>query len=400
MTGLSHLLDCQLYGLHAGGHHLINILLHAATAVLLFFVLRRMTGRFWPSALVAALFAVHPLRVESVAWVAERKDVLSGLFFMLTLGAYVGYVRRPFSWRRYLLLAVLFALGLLAKPMLVTLPLLLLLLDYWPLGRLADDPRSNRTAPHVLGRFPLAWRLVIEKLPLLLLSLLSCAATTWMQREAVRLNAFVPIWWRIDNALASYVAYVGQLFYPMGLAAYYPHPGPNLPTGTVVGAALLLACISAAAVACRRRCPYVLVGWLWYLGMLVPVIGFVQVGGQARADRYTYLPQIGLCIALVWGAADLCRSWVYLRRLAARLGGTGAGDIDGVRLASNLFLARCRDPLESHVGPHFAQQLRPQQPRLPLGRARSDRGGHGPVSPGAGNSSPTMRGPTKAWAWC
>ncbi len=149
--------------------------------------------------------------------------------------------------------------------------------------------------------------------------MLSCVATAWIQREAVRLNVFVPIWWRIDNALVSYVAYLGQLFYPRGLAAFYPHPGSNLSAGTVVGAALLLACISAAAAACRRRCPYLLVGWLWYLGMLVPVIGFVQVGGQARADRYTYLPQIGLYIAMVWGTADLCRSWVFLRRLRGAL---------------------------------------------------------------------------------
>jgi tetratricopeptide (TPR) repeat protein len=334
LTGLSHLLDCQLYGLHAGGHHLTNVLLHAMTVVCLFLVLWRMTGGLWPSAAVAALFAVHPLRVESVAWVAERKDVLSGLFFMLILGAYVRYVRKPFSRCWYLLLFVIFALGLMAKPMLVTAPLVLLLLDYWPLERFAGS-RRRPTPPHStllhcngggllsgrnvlatkLARFPLSWRLVIEKLPLLLLGMLFCTATVWAQREAVGLNAGLPLGWRIANALVSYVAYLGQLFCPIGLAAYYPHPALHLPIWTVIGSTLLLACISAVAVACRRRCPYLLVGWLWYVGMLTPVIGLLQVGGQARADRYTYLPQIGLYIALAWGVVDLCRDWAYRRWL-------------------------------------------------------------------------------------
>jgi tetratricopeptide (TPR) repeat protein len=300
VTGLSHLLDCQLYGLQAAGHHLTNVALQAATAILLFGVFWRMTGGFWRSALVAGLFAIHPLRVESVAWVAERKDVLSGLLFMATLGAYVRCVRRPSAWQSHLLLAALFALGLMAKPMLVTLPLVLLLLDYWP-----------------LERFSFSRRLVIEKLPLFLLSVLSVAATAWAQREAIRFNAAVPVWLRIDNALVSYVTYVVQLFYPAGLAAYYPHPASSLSMGTAISAALVLAAVSAAAVACRRRCPYLLVGWFWYVVMLVPVIGFVQVGGQARADRYTYLPQIGLYVAIVWGAADLCCSWACRRRLSS-----------------------------------------------------------------------------------
>ncbi len=334
LTGLSHLLDCQLYGLHAGGHHLTNVVLHVATVICLLLVLWQMTGSLWPSALAAALFAVHPLRVESVAWVAERKDVLSGLFFMLTVGAYVRYVRRPFSGRRYLLPVGVFALGLLAKPMLVTLPLVLLLLDYWPLGRMSNPSCSNRTPPHrhgrgllhaarfgtnyvaaLLRRFPVFWQLAIEKLPFLLLGVLSCTATLWVQRDAVRLNAFLPLSWRITNALVSYVAYLGQLVCPIGLAAYYPHPTSSLPIWIPVGAALMLLGISAAALAWRRRFPYLLVGWLWYVGMLVPVIGFLQVGGQARADRYTYLPQIGLYIALAWGVADLCRSWAYRRWL-------------------------------------------------------------------------------------
>ena len=187
-----------------------------------------------------------------------------------------------------------------AKPMLVTLPMLLLLLDYWP-----------------LRRFPFSRRLLIEKLPLFLLAVLSAAVTMWIQGEAVRLNSEFPLWLRIDNALVSCATYLVQLFYPLGLAAYYPYSLASLSPGVVAGAALLLACISAAAVACRRQCPYFLVGWLWYLGMLAPVIGFVQVGGQARADRYTYLPHIGLYIALVWGAADLCRWWPSRSRLGS-----------------------------------------------------------------------------------
>ena len=293
LTGLSHLADGQLFGLAAAGHHATNVALHAATVLALYLVLWRMTGACWPSALAAAIFALHPLRVESVAWVAERKDVLSGLCFVLTLGAYVWYVRSTFSWRRYLLLTALFALGLMAKPMLVTLPFVLLLLDYWPLGRMGSHRRQ----------------IVIEKLPLLVLAAACCAITLWVQGEAVLPDERLPFCWRAANALVSYVAYVGQLFCPMGLAVFYPHPGAHLPLWKVAGAAVLLVSISAAAVSCRRRAPYVLVGWLWYVGMLVPVVGLVQVGAQEMADRYTYLPQIGLCISLAWLAAAACRHW-------------------------------------------------------------------------------------------
>ncbi len=295
LTWLSHMLDCQLYGLKPWGHHLSNVLLHAATAILLFLVLWRMTGDLWPSAFVAAVFAIHPLRVESVAWVAERKDVLSGLFFMLTLGAYVGYVHRPFSLARYLTVVVLFALGLMAKPMLVTLPCVLLLLDYWPLGRRSIPPGQ----------------LVVEKLPLLALSAASCAATALAQGTAVVQLDFIPFGSRIANALVSYVAYVGQLFYPAGLAVFYPHPRSSLPLWQTAGALLLLIGICIAVLVEKRRRPYLLVGWFWYVGMLVPVIGLVQVGQQARADRYTYLPQIGLLIALAWAAKHALASWPY-----------------------------------------------------------------------------------------
>jgi protein O-mannosyl-transferase len=296
LTWLSHSLDCQLYGTqHPGLHHLTNVVLHAAVAILLFLVLWQMTGSLWPSAFVAAVFAVHPLRVESVAWVAERKDLLSGLFFMLTLAAYVHYVRRPFSWGRHLLVIALFALGLMAKPMLVTLPFVLLLLDYWPLRRFTDKPLAASHAPSL--------RLSVEKLPLLLLAAASCIVTSAAQRPSIAVSECLPLSSRIANALVSYVAYIGQFFYPVDLAAFYPHPRDGLPMWKIAAALLVLAGVSVAAWIGRRRFPFLLVGWLWYLGMLVPVIGLVQVGDQASADRYTYLPGIGLCIALAWGAA-------------------------------------------------------------------------------------------------
>jgi Flp pilus assembly protein TadD len=304
LTWLSHILDYRLYGLDAGGHHATNVLLHAATAILLFLVLRRMTGELWPSALVAAIFAIHPLRVESVAWIAERKDVLSGLFFMLTLLAYLGYARRPFSLVRYLTVIVLFALGLMAKPMLVTLPFALLLLDYWPLRRVA-----LRTATPGRGLTTGNWHLVVEKIPFFALAAASCVATTLAQGRAFVAVEAMPFPVRISNALVSYVAYLGQFFYPVGLAVFYPHPGADVPLWKPIAAFFTLTAISVAALVWRRRCPAVLVGWFWYLGMLVPVIGLVQVGSQQMADRYTYLPQIGLCIALVWGAAQAVASW-------------------------------------------------------------------------------------------
>jgi tetratricopeptide (TPR) repeat protein len=306
LTWLSHMLDCQIYDLQPWGHHLSNVLLHAAAAILLFLVLRRMTGRLWPSALVAAVFAVHPLRVESVAWVAERKDVLSGLFFMLTLAAYGRYVRRPSSLGRYLLVMLLFALGLLAKPMLVTVPFVLLLLDYWPLRRFSTLHRAPSWRRFLIEKLPM---LVIEKLPLLAVAAASCVVTLLVQAETIQSIGKIPISWRLANALVSYVAYLGQLFYPAGLAPLYPHPEGAVAAWKVIGALLVLTGISAAVVAWRRRFPCLLVGWLWYLGMLLPVIGLVQVGEMAMADRYTYLPQIGLVLAMVWGAADLARDW-------------------------------------------------------------------------------------------
>ena len=318
LTWLSYLVDYQFYGSKPWGYHLTNVLLHAAAAIALFLVLRRMTGDLWPSAFVAAVFAIHPLRVESVAWVSERKDVLSGLFFMLTLGAYVAYVRRPFSLVRYLLVIFLFALGLMAKPMLVTLPLVLLLMDYWPLGRMSHGWGGSCTAaPGATVQLSpqrtasTIWRLVVEKLPLLALSAASCAVTARAQGEAIARLDHLPLWSRVANAFISYAAYLGQCVYPANLAVFYPYQGPELPIGQAAGALLLLAGICVAVAVLRRRCPYVLVGWCWYVGMLVPVIGLVQVGAQAMADRYTYLPQIGLLMAVAWAAKDALRPRAY-----------------------------------------------------------------------------------------
>ena len=342
LTWLSHMTDCQLYQLRPGGHHLTNVLLHAITSILLFLVFWRMTGDLWPSAFVAAVFAIHPLRAESVAWVSERKDVLSGLFFMLTLAAYLHYVRRPFSIGRYLLVAAFLALGLMAKPMLVTLPFVLLLLDYWPLGRMTVSPID--VAPEELAavaagkpsakskkkakqsetsvaptpawsaqKFAVPRRLLIEKLPLLFLAACSCYITSAVQIKAMSDLDVLPFSTRIANAIVAYAAYLGQFVWPTDLAALYPHPGNLLPTWKVTAAAMLLAAITAGVLACWRRVPSLPVGWLWYLGMLVPVIGLVQVGRHAMADRYTYLPQIGLCIAIAWGAKHLAGTWAYRR---------------------------------------------------------------------------------------
>jgi protein O-mannosyl-transferase len=318
-TWWSYLLDYQVCGLEPWGYHLTNVLLHAATAIGLFLVLRRMTGRFWPSALVAALFAVHPLRAESVAWITERKDVLGGLFFVLTLAAYLGYAGRRFSLGRYLLVLLLFALGLMAKPMLVTLPLVLLLLDYWPLGRIASGrvrethrgESSSVCFTHPTGLL----RVVVEKLPMFALMAASCVLTLWAQRELVVPYEHVGLFWRINNGLVSYADYLRQFFCPTGLALWYPLQVSSLSAGKILASAALLTLVMAGALVGARKCPYVLVGWLWFLGMLVPVIGVVQVTNQAMTDRFSYLPQIGIALAVVWGLDDLCGERLRNRRL-------------------------------------------------------------------------------------
>ncbi len=302
---LSHMLDCQLYGLRPAGHHFTNVLLHAASTVLLFLVLWRMAGGLWPSAMVAALFGLHPLRVESVAWIAERRDVLSGLFFMLTLAAYVAYVRHGRSLARYLVVCAMLALGLLAKSILVTLPALLLLLDFWPLGRLGGA--QHPTAPPALRPAQSAWRLVLEKLPLLALALAASFLT--MTTHGMRPPNPLTFPERLASAAVSCVAYLGQLFVPVGLSVFYSFPEAGRPAWQVASAAMLLLGITLAVLIHRRSSPYFFVGWFWYVGTLLPVIELVPVGDHARADRYTYLSQIGIYIALVWGAVRLGATW-------------------------------------------------------------------------------------------
>ncbi len=284
LTSLSYMLDYEFYGLNPAGYHLTNILLHIAAALALFLALRSLTGSLWRSAVVAAVFAIHPLRVESVAWISERKDVLSGLFFMLTLWGYSRYAKQPFSIFRYIFVLLLFTLGLLSKSMLVTLPGVLLLLDFWPLGR-----RDIR-------------RILLEKIPLILISAAFCVVTILAQERALT-QLDVPHLYRIANAIVSYVVYLKQMVWPVGLSIMYPHPGSNLSLMMAGLCLWLLLAVSGAAWLCRKKQPWLLTGWLWYLGMLLPVIGLVQVGVQSHADRYTYLPQIGISIMLVWGLA-------------------------------------------------------------------------------------------------
>jgi tetratricopeptide (TPR) repeat protein len=305
LTGLSHMLDCELFGLRPAGHHLTSIVLHTVNSLLLFGLLRAATGATWRSAIVALLFAVHPLHVEPVAWVSGRKDVLSTCFAFLSLWAYIAYGRRGTA-RRYALALVLFALALMAKPMLVTLPVVFLLLDYWPLGRFAaaagDEPARRSPAA-----------LVIEKLPMLALAALVSTVTYLGHRSAGTLTGgeSISAGQRLANALVSYVRYLGKSVWPVGLTVHYPHP--NLPGGVpwawwqVAAAAALLLLVSLWALRRRHDRPYALVGWLWYLVTLVPVLGLVQVGRHAMADRYTYMPLVGVTIALVWGAADVGR---------------------------------------------------------------------------------------------
>lgn len=291
VTLLSHMLDCQLFHLQGGMHHLMNVVLHMLASLMLFLMLERATGARWPSAFAAFVFALHPLHVESVAWVAERKDVLSALLFFLALYAYVYYVEHP-GIRRYLLVVAAFCLGLMAKPMLVTFPFVLLLFDLWPCGT-TSRPRN--------------WRLLLEKLPLFALSATASVLTFYVQRSGEAVRAF-PLPVRIENALIAYVAYLGQTFWPARLAVLYPYQ--TQPSVWQAGAsAVLLLAISVCAIRWWRTRPYLATGWFWYLGMLVPVIGLVQVGNQSRADRYMYLPMVGLLMMIAWGAADIIARW-------------------------------------------------------------------------------------------
>ena len=316
LTTITHMLDCQLYGLTAGGHHFSNVLFHAIAVVLLFITFYKMTGAIWRSAFVACLFAIHPLHVESVAWVAERKDVLSGVFFMLTLLAYVHYARTASIWR-YLIVLLMFACGLLSKPMLVTLPFILLLLDYWPLHRLERSAPTQRKEKisSAVGEARSLRALFVEKIPLLALSVGSCAITFILQKRATGAIPPLPFPWRLENALASYVIYIYKTLWPINLAVFYPHLNDTLPIWKLILAIAVLLAISATAIILRQERPYFFTGWFWYVCMLVPVIGFVQVGEQGYADRYSYLPSIGLFLMVTWFGADTLAIGTFKSRL-------------------------------------------------------------------------------------
>lgn len=301
LTWLSHMLDCQIFGVDSGMLHLMNVLYHALAALLVFAVFMRMTGAVWRSAFVAFLFALHPLHTESVAWIAERKDVLSALLWFLTVWAYLAYVKRP-GWGRYFTVVAVFVLALMAKSMVVTLPLALLLLDYWPLRRMNVGWR----------------RVLLEKAPMLALALGVGAVTYIAQQRSqyVMPLALIPVSDRVSNALISVVAYIGDMLWPLRLAVLYPFRF-HVPLWQPLAAGVAILGVSVLAVRAARRRPYLAVGWFWYLLTLVPVIGLVQVGSQARADRYTYIPMVGLTVALAWGAADFVKKRPGMRRAVA-----------------------------------------------------------------------------------
>ena len=351
LTWLSLMLDYQIFGLNPSGYHLMNLLFHVLNTILLFLVLHRMTKTLWPSAFLACLFAIHPLHVESVAWIAERKDVLSTFFWLLTLGAYSYYVEHP-GFRRYSLVLLFFILGLMSKPMLVTLPFVLLLLDYWPLRRFteikpnqkvqtkilksivsAQSKKKNKMKNTSVGKetpevkkpadsgykWSLIYRLLWEKCPLFALAILSSIVTYIAQeKRAVKsFEAFPPVV-RIGNAFVSYVTYIGKMIWPSNLAVLYPHPRFLVPW-QVLGSVFLLIAITLIIIWRVKKCPYLATGWFWYVGTLIPVIGIVQVGDQAMADRYTYIPLIGLFIMVVWGVPELLKQWKYWKEILCTL---------------------------------------------------------------------------------
>jgi len=323
LTWISHMIDCQFYGLNPKGHHLTSLLFHVANTLLLLLIFVRMTGALWQSSLVAALFALHPLHVESVAWVAERKDVLSTFFMMLTLWVYTIYVKKG-GVRRYLLVVLFFVLGLMSKPMLVTLPFVLLMLDFWPLGRLGliRDTRNEVTGQQADER-PNIFRLVWEKVPFFALAVGSSIVTFIVQERggAVKLLEMYSIQTRIINAFVAYIEYIVNMVWPVKLAVLYPHPGNSLPIWKGVVTGLVMVLITVLVIRKARKIPYLAVGWFWYIVTLIPVIGIVQVGSQAMADRYTYITLIGLFVIIAWGANDLLSKWlrrkIWLGTLAA-----------------------------------------------------------------------------------
>ncbi|MBT3416171.1 MAG: tetratricopeptide repeat protein [Nitrospina sp.] len=315
VTWMSHMLDFQLYGLNPAGHHFTSLLIHAANVLLLFLLLNRMTGDPWKCAVVSALFAFHPINVESVAWIAERKNVLSTLFWLLTIWAYVLFVGHR---SRYLLMVLFFALGLMSKPMLVTLPFVLLLLDFWPLKRWDFDPQAEKSKRGKLTT------LVIEKIPLFILAIIASFATYFIQRSdgAVKTLELFSLQARFNNALVSYMEYLGKTLWPTKLSIYYPHPGDSLPLWQGGVCAIILLALTVFVVRMAHRAPYLFVGWFWYLGTLVPVIGLIQVGEQAMADRYAYIPLLGIFIIFAWGLPDLLSGWRHQKTALLALVGT------------------------------------------------------------------------------
>jgi len=311
VTWLSHMLDVELFGMKTGAHHASSLLIHVLNAWLVFYLLNKIAHQLWPAAVIAALFAIHPTHVESVAWVAERKDVLSGFFFLLAISSYIRFVERPGLYR-YALLLMFAALGLMSKPMLVTLPFVLLLLDFWPLRRLGQNQDARYT---VLYELP---RLVFEKIPLFMLAIASSIITYYAQQGAGAMLSGQQLTWleRLANAAVGYAFYLQKTLIPADLALFYPHPG-QWPTSDVAASLAVLAFISIVTLVMVKRAPYLFVGWAWFLGMLVPVIGFVQVGSQAAADRYTYLPSIGLSIAIVFGLTHIFERYRIRTSIAA-----------------------------------------------------------------------------------
>jgi protein O-mannosyl-transferase len=306
LTWISHMLDIQFFGMKPGLHHLTNVILHMINALMLFLILEKMTGALWRSAIVAALFALHPLHVESVAWISERKDLLSFFFWISTIMAYLWYVKGR-SIQRYLIVVLLYILGLLSKPMLVTLPFLLLVLDFWPLKRfnILETTDSSNPQGKQHGLLPQVLLLCLEKLPLLIIAVISCGVTIYAQRSGGALPPFeiLSMTMRIENALVSYVAYLGKMIWPLNLAVFYPYPAILSPYIVIVSCILLLMA-TVLVLFNAIRLPYLAVGWFWYLGTLIPVIGILQVGSQSMADRYTYIPLVGIFIMIVWGLQD------------------------------------------------------------------------------------------------
>jgi tetratricopeptide (TPR) repeat protein len=346
VTCLSWMLDYQIFGLNPSGYHLINLLFHVMNTLLLFLIFHRMTKTLWPSAFVAALFAIHPLHVESVAWIAERKDVLSSFFWLLTMGAYSYYVEQP-GFRRYFFVLLFFVLGLMSKPMLVTLPFVLLLLDYWPLRRFgeikpdhiiqaevcnltsSDKQEKESEEEHTVKKtskvkkptnsgykWSLIYHLFKEKAPLFALAILSSAVTYIAQQNGGYVQSFgvFPMSFRIGNAFVSYITYIGKMIWPSNLAVFYPHPRLLVPW-QVLGSVFLLIAITLVVIWRAKKFPYWATGWFWYAGTLVPVIGIVQVSGHAMADRYTYIPLIGLFIMVAWGIPNLLKKWNYRKEI-------------------------------------------------------------------------------------